>query len=335
MKTVQFGVSYFGVRDLRHVCEDLDEIADAGFSTITHTLSEYDLRYHQDDVPRIVEESKKRGLEVVLDPWGVGGIFGGEAWSELALVDLDSRQVDAEGVSVPASCPHAPATKRLLERWTTFAIQAGADALFWDEPHFYLGALRSPPHAPCCRCRHCHEAFRKLYAGETALPAEGDPRLTEFRSLSISQLLRDLLALSANSPVKQTLCLLPFGLFLNAGTDDWERFATIPGWDRLATDPYWMDRPLDVDTFVGDQTRKLQVLAQRTQTELEIWIQGIRIPRGDESKITCAVEAAVREGASRVAFWSFRGTDRMSWLACEDANSSWQAMKEAVRRFSV
>ena len=76
---MQFGVSYFGVRDPRHAARDLDEIAEAGFRSITHTFSEHDLRYHQEDVGRLVEASRERGLEVGLDPWGVGGLFGGEA----------------------------------------------------------------------------------------------------------------------------------------------------------------------------------------------------------------------------------------------------------------
>ena len=72
----QYGVSYFGVRDPRHAARDLDEIAGAGFRHLTHTLSEYDLRYHFEDVARLVTMSRDRGLEVGLDPWGVGGIFG-------------------------------------------------------------------------------------------------------------------------------------------------------------------------------------------------------------------------------------------------------------------
>ena len=54
----RFGVSYFGVRDLRHARRDLDEIAEAGFSEVTHTFSEHDLRYHLEDVGRLVEETR-------------------------------------------------------------------------------------------------------------------------------------------------------------------------------------------------------------------------------------------------------------------------------------
>ena len=156
MAGVEFAVSYFGVRDPRHVQTDLDEIAAAGFKSVTHTFSEHDLRYHAKDVAKIVAETKSRGLEAVLDPWGVAGLFGGEAYSELALVDLDSRQVDAQGRSVPASCPNAPATRALLHRWSKLALECGADCLFWDEPHFYLGALRSGPKVPLLPLQSLH-----------------------------------------------------------------------------------------------------------------------------------------------------------------------------------
>ena len=103
---VRFGVSYFGVRDPRHAAADLDEIAAAGFAAVTHTFSEHDLRYHRDDLERLVRETRERGMEAQLDPWGVAGLFGGEAYSELALTDETCRQIDTHGNPVPACCPN-------------------------------------------------------------------------------------------------------------------------------------------------------------------------------------------------------------------------------------
>ncbi len=332
MSRVSFGVSYFGVRDPRHARRDLDEIAGAGFTSVTHTLSEHDLRYHEGDVARLVEETKRRGLEAILDPWGVAGLFGGEAWSELALVDLDSRQIDARGVSVPASCPNAAATRALLARWTRAAVAMGADALFWDEPHFYLGALRPSPHAACCRCAHCLAAYRSANPGAGGLPPEGDSGLASFRARTIEQLLSELLAIVDDRRIAQTLCLLPHGEFTSAGTDDWESLARIGRWSRLATDPYWMDRPVSPAEFVASHARKLRRLCDATKTAMEIWVQGIRIARGAERAIGDAVDAAVDCGAERVAFWSFRGTERMSSLACADPDAVWREMTAGVRR---
>ena len=58
-RRIRFGVSYFGVRDPRHARADLDELAESGFSAVTHTFSEHDLRYHEDDMGRLVEETRE------------------------------------------------------------------------------------------------------------------------------------------------------------------------------------------------------------------------------------------------------------------------------------
>jgi len=63
-------------------------------------------------------------------------------------------------------------------------------------------------------------------------------------------------------------------------------------------------------------------------------VQGIRIAAGDEARITEATEAALACGADVVSYWSFRGTERMSWLACGDPDAAWTAMCEAVQRWS-
>jgi hypothetical protein len=329
---VRFGISYFGVRDPRHARSDLDEIADAGFTDVIHTFSEYDLRYHVEDVERLVTETRSRGLAAALDPWGVGGVFGGEAYSELALTQLDCRQIDAEGRSVPAACPNAPATLDLLRRWTRVALELSPDRLFWDEPHFYLGALQDGPVSPGCRCEACAAAWGKAGSDEP-LPLEGDPRLAHFRAESLKRLLEGAIAEARGSDVGHTLCFLPRGEFAGAASDAWELFADIPGVDRLSTDPYWMDRPVAPADFVGEHATGLGQLCRKTGHEMEVWIQGIRIAAGEESKIEQAVEAAVEAGADSIAFWSFRATERMSWLACGDPEAAWSTMKGAVRSF--
>ena len=329
---MRFGVSYFGVRDPRHARRDLDEIAEAGFGSITHTFSEHDLRYHQDDLARIVSESKARGLEVALDPWGVGGLFGGEAYSELALVDLSARQVDANGLSVPACCPHAGATRELLHRWTRAALALEPDVLFWDEPHFYLGALRADPAAPCCRCPACRDAWH-AEGGTGDLPPEGTEELAAFRGLALRRLLESVLRSAADAEVRHALCLLPRGEFSGAGSDDWEGMAAVPGLSRLCTDPYWMDRAVAPAEFVQRHAEPLRELCDRTGHEMEVWVQGIRIPAGREGDIAVATDAAIAAGADVVSFWSFRGTERMASLTCGDPSAAWSAMTDAVRRF--
>jgi hypothetical protein len=55
------------------------DLAQRGFIGVLHTLSENDLARYRGIIGQIVEISQEIGLEVQLSPWGVGGIFGGEA----------------------------------------------------------------------------------------------------------------------------------------------------------------------------------------------------------------------------------------------------------------
>ena len=74
----RLGVSYFGNRFLKHARRDLAEIAEC-CSYVVHTCSELDLYFHKIALEQIFNESKKRKLEVWVDPWGLGGVFGGES----------------------------------------------------------------------------------------------------------------------------------------------------------------------------------------------------------------------------------------------------------------
>jgi len=150
----------------------------------------------------------------------------------------------------------------------------------------------------------------------------------------LRRLLETALSAAKGAPALHTLCLLPRGEYRGAATDDWDVFAGIEGIDRLATDPYWMDRPVRAAEFVRGHATPLKELCLKTGRELEVWIQGIRIPAGEENKIAEAVAAAEEVGADSIAFWSFRGTERMSWLACGDPDTAWEVMKDSVRTFS-
>jgi hypothetical protein len=327
---VDFGVSYFGERDIRHARRDLDEIAEAGFSAVIHTYPEYDLRYHEEDLGRIVEETRARGLEAVLDPWGVGGLFGGEAYSELALVDLACRQIDARGRSLPACCPNAEATRSLLRRWARSAVAIGADVLFWDEPHFHLGAFREGEPVPACRCEACRSTWARR-GGGADLPPEGSADLAAFRTDSLVSLLREAITEVADSGVEHSLCLLPRFEFAAAGSDAWPAFAALEPLHWLGTDPYWMDRPVDPAEYVREHAAPLVSLARTTGRRAEVWIQGIRIPAGREADLESAAAAAAALEPDRLSFWSFRGTERMATLACGDPDAAWAAMLRVVR----
>ncbi len=89
--------SYFGNRILRHVRMDVRRLRNEGFDIVVHTFSENDLRFYRKSVRDIVEVTKETGMRVWIDPWGIGGVFGGEAFSDAALHHRNWLQVAADG----------------------------------------------------------------------------------------------------------------------------------------------------------------------------------------------------------------------------------------------
>ena len=89
---MKLGASYFANRILRHVREDMKKMIDDGCNFVVHTMSEHDITYHSGTMADIVKASRDVGLEVFLDPWGVGRVFGGESFSTFVKTYPNCRQ---------------------------------------------------------------------------------------------------------------------------------------------------------------------------------------------------------------------------------------------------
>src|SRR5262245_6118447 len=100
---MQFGVSYFGVRNPQHFQRDLEDIAHLGFTSIIFTFSEEDHRFYQGSLAEFVRCTHEQGLKACIDPWGVCGVFGGEAFSERGAWDLEGQQRRSDGRPLPHS----------------------------------------------------------------------------------------------------------------------------------------------------------------------------------------------------------------------------------------
>jgi hypothetical protein len=66
------GVAYLGNRFPDHARVDLYRIAPV-CDYVVHTVSETDLYFHKRAMGRIIDDSRRLGLEVWVDPWGLGG----------------------------------------------------------------------------------------------------------------------------------------------------------------------------------------------------------------------------------------------------------------------
>ena len=89
---MKLGASYFGNRTLRHVEKDMEKMVQDGCNLVVHTMSEHDIAYYSQTMIDIVKVSKDIGLEVFLDPWGVGRVFGGESFSTFVKMFPEAKQ---------------------------------------------------------------------------------------------------------------------------------------------------------------------------------------------------------------------------------------------------
>ncbi|HLH21776.1 MAG TPA: hypothetical protein VK066_04600 [Chloroflexota bacterium] len=110
-------VAYYGVGDPRHCAQDFQEMARA-FRTVVFPCSEELARLDAAGLRERVRLARDLGLETWVSPWGVAGLFGGEA-------------ISAVGHLCPRSCQ----VRDVLAAWLEAAVAAAPDVLFWDEPN--------------------------------------------------------------------------------------------------------------------------------------------------------------------------------------------------------
>lgn len=317
---MKFGVSYFGNRILRHAAKDLKGLKQSGFGFVVHTFSENDLLFYAATMKEMVRLTREAGMEAWLDPWGVGRVFGGEAFSYWAARFPEICQRDRAGNPVPAACPNHPKFWELMFGWVEAAAETGARWVFWDEPHFFTSAFIPYPEKPrVCFCEHCRE--RRAGRG-----------MEEFLAASVAEFLSGLMAEAARRGLKNAVCLLPPEI--DPQPVPWEGVARDPNLHNLGTDPYWMlvDRP--PEEYVAEYGRKVKALARPRKLATHLWIQGFKVPKGREKEIRVAVEAAVESGVTAVAFWGFDACGHMSAIAPDDPAATWKAILSAVRTYS-
>lgn len=297
--TMLVATSYFGNRILRHVDADVRKLRNEGFDILIHTFSECDLRFYRKTVRDIVEVTKETGMRVWIDPWGVGGVFGGEAFSDAALHHREWLQVDADGNKLPACCPSNPGFQRLMREWTDAALESGADAVFWDEPHFYSDENQRF----ACYCKYCR-----------TLAEHGKPAIGTF--------LRDMCDRVRSRSGQNVVCLLPSTL---------ERGdAVLENVMNLGSTPFWAMHDADPEKYVTLTGRDLQRVASRARVQTHLWIQGFRIPAGREDEIRRSTIAAGQLGIDVIAIWGFDACESMSFLSCERPQIAWAAFLKAI-----
>jgi N-acetylmuramic acid 6-phosphate etherase len=312
------GVSYFGVRILRHVRRDLQDIAARGYTSVLHTFSENDLAYYRGTMAEIVAASHEVGLDVQMCPWGLGRTFGGEAESRWVTMHPEACQVLDDGRRVATGCLNQPSYRAFCKEWADAALDAGTDYVFWDEPHWtvpeHVGVDDKERWACCC------ELCREL--------ADGTPTQA-FREASLVDFLREMTAHVASRGGKNTICLLPLTEGSH-GISDWDAVAALPGLDVFATDPYWKNFDEPADSFVGRFATLLAETAARHGVRAQLWLPSFGLTRDDIPDLEGAIAAAREAGIEDLWTWGYEACGHMTLLATPDSPLVWEAVTRAL-----
>lgn len=322
------GASYFGNRILRHAAADMADLAGRGFTGVLHTFSENDLAHYREQMGRIVAASHDAGLEVQLGPWGVGGVFGGEAESWWVARHPGECQVFDHGRSVGAGCLSSTRFRRFVRRWADAAIAAGADRLFWDEPawvrpeRFGMAASRW-----ACACQRCAAEFARRY-GQT-MPVELTDEVAAFREAVLGEFLAEVVGHAADRGAASTVCLLPHAEGASA-VRDWEAIAALPGVDTLASTPYWKVFGEPVEPFVGGVAERLRRVADACGVTAQLWLQGFGLGPEDADELVAAVGTARDAGVDDLWVWGYEAGGHMSSLGTREPEQVWEAACAAL-----
>ncbi|MBI3979301.1 MAG: hypothetical protein HY331_14050 [Chloroflexi bacterium] len=316
-------LAYFGSPAPRQFDAALRAMQAAGTTSVVLTCSEHTARYDRAYLSRAAARARAEGLRVWFDPWGVAGLFGGEAFSAFLAERPDCRQVLSDGQPVTRACPSHPDVRAFVRDWIAGAAELGAEAIFWDEPQWWLARWTDRSDSRwACRCPACRAHYAALM-GEP-MPAAPVPG---FQRAALVAFLREMTATAAAHGLPSAVCVLPFEEAALPGPAD---LLDLPGLIALAVDPY----PSFCLAEPAEQIiRRLVALCRATNGRIgaQVWVQGFRLRRSEEASMEVSILEAARLGADSVAVWGYRGSVDLAALACERPEAVWRRTARAFR----
>ncbi len=326
MTPPRLGLSYFGNRYPGHAREDLQAIAATGASIVDHVMSEEDLRWNPGTIGDLVATSRELGLETWLAPWGLGGVFGGEAASYAVMEAPEQCQRDHRGNHLPALCFNQPAFRELFIAWLDAAAAAGVDVVTWDEPHLALPAPAQAGDRWACRCAICQE----LFAGQFGkpMPEAWDDDVASFCNQTINQTLDFLIGAAAERGLDSAVIFLPDDV---AGDHGWKELAANPHVRYLGVSPYWILQGIPAAEFEPWLRRWCRMIVAATtggNAKSLAWIQAFSVPAGREDELAAGMEIMRDEGIETICAWSYHACEAMSGLTPDQPERVWSVVQQ-------
>ncbi len=332
---MKLGASYFGNRTLKHVRTDMEKMVNDGCNSVVHTMSEHDITYHSQTMVDIVKVSREVGLEVFLDPWGIGRVFGGESFSTFVKLFPEARQKlsFAEGeINVNKACINSKTFRDKMSQWIEHAASTGAEGVFWDEPHLFYGEFTElfgkTRKIWGCTCLTCKDIFKNNFGYE--MPLEFTDDVKAFRQETIINFLEFLSDHSSSKGLKNAVCVFPISE-PKYGIYEWEKIVKIKNIDVFGSDPYWISYDESVSNFVAKVSRKVVRLCERHNKEPQIWIQGFRVPEGREEEVSAAIKTVFDSGVRNIATWCFEGGACMTYISSDRPEIVWSNISKEYK----
>lgn len=323
------GIAYFGNRYPDHARVDLAELAALGTTMVVHTFSEADLRWNPATMTELIDIGRLAGLDAWCTPWGLGGIFGGEAASYAVMEHQEATQRDQTGAALPALCLQQEPLRALIANWLDACVAAGASTVVWDEPHLALPIPRTPEDRWSCRCHTCQRRFEDQFG--IAMPTEWTEQVALFQHGSTMRALDWMIAEANRRGLQSALVLLPDEALGDAG---WRELAHKPGVRWFGATPYWFFQqvpPSDFEAYLRRWCQRMRDATVDTDARTVGWVQAFGVPAGREAELTRGITIMDEMGIDMVAVWAYRACVAMSTLAPDDPRRVWETLETALR----
>ncbi len=321
MKT---GVAYLGSRDIKFIKQDMENLLSLGVTHVCHPYSEFDFKYNREAMAEIINLSADLGLDVYVSPDGIGRVFDGEAFTELAGRNPTQAQVDSHGEKTIASCPNHPDFQSYMREWVSAVCETKVETIIWDNPHFYSSEKEE---VWSCRCETCQKFFRKK--SRHLIPNSLTKSVQNFRQASLLDFLSELMGLVHRFKKRNGICLIP-----EAGEEAQaylKSFAELPSLDEISIKPYWKkgEKASNISKTYHEASESLLKLAGEYELEAQIWIKNFDIQKNDEQSVSEATYAAYNEGVRNIFAMAYNGTYNLSSLRCDDWEKVWKNQIDA------
>ena len=324
------GVAYHGNRMPSHVKNDMREIAKADMDIVVHMLSHTDWDRHKNVMKENFAITEDAGMEVWVDPWGLGGPPGDK--SHFLAYYPDSHMYLSNGKMIPTyACLNSQDFRKFIKNWIDTVAELGAKTILWDEPHIpkeRVSADSEDRFYGCC-CERCKKLFEERYNKKMPLFADDDAE--QFRTDSIVDYYREVTEYSASLGIKNAIVVM-LRPHTGMDLDTIDRLCSLPTLDSIGSDPYWLNyKDANPYEFVYNGTKKTLDACNRFKKDHNMWIQTYKTPRGREEEIILATQAAYDAGARTILAWGFMGSESNDYAAKNPART-WDMTVEAMKR---